>query len=139
MDGTYRQYCWNGEKFRDISMMNPYEVKNKDYYIRIEQNKDGSCTYKCWNGGIKSGKPNITIGGGTREFWHELGFMDYDRWILMDEYPVLGERFTFTNNGYVYQYMTGWYKGHMYEDLDVYNPSGDLIYSKEFERADIEL
>ena len=133
LDGTYRRYAWSGERFRDVTIMAPYEVKNKDYYIRIEQNKDGCCTYKCWNGGIKSGKPNLTIGGGTREFWHELGFMNYDRWISMDAYPVLGERFTFTNNGYVYQYMTGWYKGHLYEDLNVYNPNGILIYSKVFD------
>ncbi len=35
--------------------------------------------------------------------------------------------------------MTGWSKGHMYEDLDVYNPNGDLIYSKNFYRVDFDL
>lgn len=139
LDGTYRQYCWNGERFRDVSIMKPYEVKNKDYYIRIEQNEDGSCTYKCWNGGIKSGKPSLTINGGTRELWYELGIMNYDEWISLDEYQPLGEKYTFTNNGYVYQYMTGWFKGHMYEDLEVYNSKGNLIYYNKFHRADFEL
>lgn len=139
LDGTFRQYYWDGESFRDVSIMEPYEVKNKDYYIRIEQNKDGSCTYKCWNGGIKSGKPSLTIYGGTRERWYELGFMNYDEWISLDAYQPLGERYTFTNNGYVYQYMTGWYKGHMYEDLEVYNPKGNIVYSNEFNRTDFEL
>lgn len=133
LDGTFRCYCWTGDTFRDVTIMKPYEVKNKDYYIRIEQRKDGSCTYKCWNGGIRSGEPNLTIYGGTRERLHELGFMNYDEWISLDEYQPLGERYTFTNNGYVYQYMTGWDKGHMYEDLNVYNPNGTLIYSKDFD------
>ena len=139
LDGTFRRYSWDGDRFRDVTIMNPYEVKNKDYYIRIEQNKDGSCTYKCWNGGIKSGKPSLTIYGGTRELWYELGFMNYDEWISLDAYQPLGERYTFTNNGYVYQYMTGWYKGHMYEDLEVYNPKGNIVYSNEFNRTDFEL
>lgn len=139
LDGTFRRYTWNDGCFKDVTIMGPYEAKNKDYYIRIEQNKDGSCTYKCWNGCKKSGKPNITIHGGKRELWDELGFMDYDSWISLDEYSPLGERYTFTNNGYVYQYMTGWYKGHMYEDLDVYNPQGHLIYSKNFEKIDLDL
>ncbi len=73
LDGTFKCYCWDGAIFRDVTIMEPYEVKNKDYYIRIEQNKDGSCTYKCWNGGIKSGKPSLTIHGGTRKFWYAMG------------------------------------------------------------------
>lgn len=139
LDGTFRRYCWNDGRFKDVTIMGTYEAKNKDYYIRIEQNKDGSCTYTCWNGGKKSGKPSLIIRGGFRELWHELGFVDYDRWISLDEYLPLGERYIFRNNEYVYQYMTGWYKGHMYEDLYVYNPQGHLIYSMDFEKVDLDL
>lgn len=139
LDGTFKYYCWDGTRFRDVTIMNPYEVKNKDYYIRIEQNKDGGCVYRCWNGGRKVGKPSLTIRNGHREVWSELGFLDYDRWISSDESTILGERYTFVNNGYVYQYMTGLYKGHVYEGLDVYNPNGVLIYSKDFEKVGLDL
>lgn len=57
LDGTFNKYYWAGTCFRDITIIELYEVKNKDYYIRIEQNKDGSSIYRCWNGGRKVGAP----------------------------------------------------------------------------------
>lgn len=133
LDGTFKQYCWDRERFRDVSIMKPYEVKNKDYYIRIEQKKDGTCTYKCWNGGVKSGIPDLIIQNGHREMWHELGFLDYNEWISLDEYTPLGERYTFTNNGYSYLYETGWRKGEALERLIVYAPNGYVVYSNDFD------
>lgn len=132
LDGTFRRYRWNGKIFKDVTIMSPYEVKNEDFYIRIEQNIDGTCTYKCWNGGHKSGTPNLTIRNGRRELWDEVGFCNYNEWISLDAHTPLGERYTFTNNGYTYQYETGWWKGHQYEDLNVFNSKGHLIYSREF-------
>ena len=133
LDGTFNRYCWNGKMFKDVTIMSPYEIRNKDFYIRIEQNKDGTCTYKCWNGGIKSGVPNLTIRNGRRELWDELGFQDYNKWISFDEYTPLGERYTFTNNGYSYLYETGWRKGETLERLIVYAPNGDVVYSNDFD------
>lgn len=133
LDRTYKRYLWDGKMFKDDTIMSPYEVRNEDFYIRIEQNKDGTCTYKCWNGGIKSGVPNLMIRNGHREMWHELGFVDYNKWVSFDESSPLGERYTFTNNGYTYLYETGWRKGETLERLIVYAPNGDVVYSNDFD------
>lgn len=132
LDGTFRYYRWNGKIFNDETIMSPYEIKNEDFYIRIEQNRDGSCIYKCWNGGVKSGTPSLTIRNGRRELWDEVDIHDYNKWISLDAYVPLGEKYTFTNNGFTYQYYTGWSKGRQYEELNVLDSKDNLIYSKEF-------
>lgn len=119
--------------FKDDIIISPYEVRNEDLYIRIEQNKDGTCKYNCWNGGVKSGIPNLMIRNGHREIWHEIGFLDYNKWISFDESSPLGERYTFTNNGYNYLYETGWRKGETLERLIVYAPNGDVVYSNDLD------
>ena len=133
IDGTYCHYEWDGEYFKDVTLMSPYEVKNNDYYIRIEQEQDGSCIYRCWNGGEKIGKPALTISNGKRRVWDEANYYDYNKCIEFDDStPLLGEEYRFENNGYEYRYSSGWRKGRTYEDLDVYAPNGDIIYSKKF-------
>ncbi len=135
LSGTYNRYTWNGSVFEDVTIMDPYEVQNKDYYIRIEQNSDGSCTYRCWNGGSKTGKPDIVIQNGQRHLWGEIGLYDYNRWVTNDESVTHGESYIFINKGYRYEYRTGWDKGHAYETLDIYNPKDKLIYCGEFNKV----
>lgn len=136
MDGTFRCFGWNGKYFIDYTLMPPLEIMNKDYFIRIEQNLDGSCTYRCWNGGKKIGKPSLTIRNGRRQVWGVECICDYNKWISLDESSPLGEQYTFENNGYIYQYMTGWFRGHTYNDLEVYNSKDDLIYSGQFKQVE---
>ncbi|MGM9762884.1 MAG: hypothetical protein ACI3ZQ_02545 [Candidatus Cryptobacteroides sp.] len=128
----YRRFGWKNGVFKDVTLMEPFEVKNDKYYIRIEQNRDGSCIYRCWNGGVKQGKPDLTIRNGLRQFCTEESLVDYDKWISLDESTPLGEKYTFKNKGYEYVYLSGWSKGRTYEDLKVYSPAGEMIYSGSF-------
>ena len=132
LTGRYRRFGWQNGVFKNVTLMEPFEVKNDKYYIRIEQNRDGSCIYRCWNGGVKQGKPDLTIRNGLRQLWSEEGLVDYDKWISLDEYTPLGEKYTFKNKGYEYVYLSGWSKGRTYEDLKVYSPAGEMIYSGSF-------
>lgn len=138
LSGSFSRYLWNDDKllFVDATIMSPLEFRNDKFFIRIEQDEDGSCIYKCWNGGIKNGPQILTIRNGKREIWDEIEIHDFNKWISFDEYKPLGEKFTFENNGYKYQYMSGWLSGRAYEDLEVYNPKGDLVYSGHFKPAD---
>lgn len=137
IDGTYNRYKWDGECFKDDTLMSPLEMKNSDYYIRIEQEQDGSCTYRCWNGGEKIGKPALIIRNGKRIVWDEVDYYDYNKCIEFDDStPLLGEEYRFENNGYEYRYSSGWRKGRTYEDLYVYSPNGDIIYSKKFNKVE---
>ena len=136
LDGTYNRYQWNGAVFENSTIMKPRNIRNQDYYICIEQSSDGELWYRCWNGGKKKGKPTLTIRNGKREIWDDKETHDYNKWISFDEYKPLGEKYTFKNNGYRYQYMSGWLRGRTYEDLEVYDPKGELLYSGRFEPAD---
>ena len=136
LDGTINRYKWNGSKFEDVTIIEPYEIRNDDYYIRIEQMSNGDCVYKCWNGYNKVGKPNLTIYNGKREIWDELNYYDYNKWVSFDAYQPLGEVYTFMNNGYTYKYFTGWKRGQDYENLEIYDPKERLIYSGRFEQVD---
>lgn len=136
LDGTVNRYKWNGSKFVDVTIIEPYEIRNEDYYIRIEQMSNGDCVYKCWNGYNKVGKPNLTIHNGKREIWDELNYYDYNKWVSFDAYQPLVEVYTFMNNGYTYKYLTGWKRGQSYENLEIYDPKERLIYSGRFEKVD---
>lgn len=57
LTGTFKRFCWDGKIFKDITFASPFEVYNGDYYIRIEQSHDGTCTYQSWNGGQKRANP----------------------------------------------------------------------------------
>lgn len=134
MDGSFRRYFWNEHdlEFVDETIMAPREFRNGKFYIRIEQDNDGKCVYYCWDGGEKKGRPTLTIANGKREIWGDGWIYDYDKCVLLDESKPLGEKYTFENNGYKYQYMSGWLRGRTYEDLEVYNPEGELVYSGQF-------
>lgn len=135
LTGAFSRYLWDEDnlEYVDSTIMSPLEVRNDKFFIRIEQDADGDCTYMCWNGGKKSGNPTLTIRNGKREIWDEIEIHDFNKWISFDEYKPLGEKYSFENNGYKYQYMSGWLRGRTYEDLEVYNPKGDLVYSGHFE------
>ncbi len=135
LTGAFSRYTWDEDnsEFVDSTIMSPVEFQNDKFFIRIEQETDGYCTYKCWNGGKKSGNPTLTIRNGKREIWDEIEIHNFNKWISFDEYKPLGEKYSFENKGYKYQYMSGWLKGRTYEDLEVYNPKGDLVYYGHFE------
>lgn len=133
MDGTFSRFYWTGKYFIDATLMDPLERMNNDYFIRIEQESDGSCTYRCWNGGVIIGKPALTIRNGNRQVWGEYGIYDYNKWISLDESYILGETYSFENKGYRYIYRIGRDRGYKIEDLEVYDPKGELVYSGRFE------
>lgn len=136
MTGTFKRYQWDGNIFRDITMTKPLEFFNEDYYIRIEQGKDGSCKYMSWNGGKKNGKPNLVIRNGIRQLicWNYR--CPYNEWISDDESTPDAEEFIFQNNGYTYRYSTGWLHGALLDELNVYDPDEELIYSGNFKQVE---
>lgn len=136
MTGTFRHYKWDGNLFHDITLIKPLEFINEDYFIRIEQENDGSCTYMNWNGGKKNGKPNLVIKNGIRQLINWNYRCPYNEWISDDESTPDAEEFIFLNNGYRYRYITGWLHGDLLEELEVYSPDEDLIYSGIFKQVE---
>ena len=129
----YRQYNWNGQHFEIKKYEEPLEFENDKYYIRIEQQSENFWTYKCWNGGKKSGAPDLTINYGTKQYWLEVnGLISHDEWVTDDESSPLGEKYTFLNNGYRYEFSYGWSHGEQLELLYVYDPEEEMIYSGDF-------
>ena len=126
----YRQYCWNGKCFELKSYDEPKEYRNDKFFIRIEQQSEDSWTYKCWNGGIKHGEPDLIIKHGTKQYWlSDNSLIAYDEWFTDDESSPLGVKYTFFNNGFRYEYYDGWSKGMQREELLVYNTKEKMIYN----------
>lgn len=136
MTGTFRHYKWDKNLFHDITLINPLEFINEDYFIRIEQENDGSCTYMSWNGGKKNGKPNLVIKNGIRRLINWNYRCPYNEWISDDESTPDAEEFIFLNNGYRYRYITGWLHGDLLHELEVRNPDKDIIYSGNFKQIE---
>ena len=130
----YRQYSWNKRRFELEKDDDPAEYRNDKYFIRIEQQGEDVWTYKCWNGGQKQGKPDLVIEKGTKEYWlYDNTLISHDEWWTDDESSPLGEKYTFFNNGYRYEYYHGWSRGEQLEELFVYDPDETLVYSGDFE------
>ncbi len=129
----YRQYCWNGQRFELKEYDEPKEYRNDEYFIRIEQQSENFWTYKCWNGGEKHGEPDLMIKHGIKQYWlYDNSLISYDEWWTDDASSPNGEKYTFFNNGYRYEYYDGWSNGMQHEELFLYNPQDNLIYSGTF-------
>ena len=131
LDGTYSVYKWNIFHFEQSIPCARIEAVNNEYRISIEQMEDGECIYRCWNGSIKKGVPDLTIDNGTMQYIdYEGNLVDYDKWVSNDDSQPNGEKYIFVNNGYRYEY----FSLAMEECLYVYDPAGNTIYAKTFER-----
>ena len=129
----YRQYNWSGQYFELRGYDEPLEFENDKYYIRIEQQGENFWSYKCWNGGKNSDAPNLTINYGIKQYWLEgSGLIAHDEWVTDDESSPLGEKYTFLNNGYRYEFYHGWKHGEQLELLYVYDPNEEMIYCGDF-------
>lgn len=129
----YHQYIWDGKLFEIRKYDEPLEYYNDTYFIRIEQHSENSWMYKCWNGGRKHGEPNLIIKGGTKQYWlYNNSLISYDEWVTDDASSPLGEKYTFFNNGYRYEYYDGWSNGEQLESLDVYDSRENIVYSGDF-------
>lgn len=133
MIGTFRHYHWNGNIFCDITLISPLEFFNEDYFIRIEQENDGRCTYMCWNGGEKNGNPNLIVKNGIRQLISWDYRFPYNEWISDDESVPDADEFIFCIDGYKYRFVTGMSHGYLLNELRVYNSDGDLLYTGNFE------
>jgi hypothetical protein len=130
----YRQYNWNKRCFELQKYDEPVEFCNDKYFIRIEQQSEDDWTYKCWNGGQKQGKPDLVIEKGTKEYWlYDNTLISHDEWWTDDESSPLGEKYTFFNKGYRYEYYHGWSRGGQLEMLYVYDSGENLLYYGNFE------
>ena len=130
----YRQYCWNNRCFELKKYDEPAEYCNDKYFIRIEQQGEDFWTYKCWNGGQKQGEPDLVIEKGIKEYWTCGGsLLFHDEWVTDDESTPLGDKYTFSNKGYRYEFYHGWSKGAQLETLYVYDSKERLVYSGDFE------
>ena len=126
----YQQYCWNEQRFEFKKYDTPKEYRNNKYFIRIEQQSEDFWTYKCWNGGVKHGEPNLIIKSGTKQYWlYDNSLISYDEWFTDDESSPLGEKYIFCNNGFRYEYYDGWRNGMQREELFVYNEKNEIIYN----------
>lgn len=140
-DVHYAYYWWDyaDGKFKDVTLIEPKELQNDDYYIRIEQEPDGSCTYMCWNG-EKTGDPNMVIKKGKRGFLLDGESTSYNESPNADDFgygtegPTLYTWFEFQNGGYLYRFEAP-VDSHAdpninYGELTVKDPMGKEIYSE---------
>lgn len=121
-----------------IGIMEPYKVRNDDYYLLFEQENNGRLILKCWYGGQKEGEPDFILYNGKRIFWDEMAnFYEYNDSIFINEYySPLGEQYIFKTDKEEYRYNNGWYKGTTLHELIIYNTEGDIIYAKDFDNVD---
>ncbi len=131
----YRQYNWNGEKFEILKFDETAEFENPKYFIRIEQQSEDAWIYKCWNGGIKKGEPDLVL-SGTKQYWLYDTLILCDEWWTDDASTPLGNKYTFCNNGYRYEFYYGWNRGKQHETLYVYDPDENMIYYGDFTSVD---
>ena len=130
----YRQYCWNNQRFELKKYGEPVELRNNNYFIRIEQQSENLWIYKCWNGGEKQGTPDLIIENGTKQYWlYDGSLISHDEWWTDDESSPLGEKYTFFNKGYRYECYHGWSNGEQLEELYVYDSGENLLYYGDFE------
>lgn len=130
----YRQYSWNNGRFELEKYDEPIEFRNEKYFIRIEQQDEDHWTYKCWENGQKQGEPDLVIEKGIKEYWTCGGsLLFHDEWVTDDESTPLGDKYTFSNKGYRYEFYHGWSKGAQLETLYVYDSKERLVYSGDFE------
>lgn len=129
----YRQYYWNGRRFELREYDKAIEYYNDKFFIRIEQNSENSWTYKCWNGGTTHGEPNLVITSGIKQYWNSNNkLVSYDEWVTDDESSPSGVKYTFSNNGYRYEYNHGWNNERQLEELYIFDPDEKIIYYGEF-------
>ena len=131
---TYSRLRWDNHYFKDITLMETYEIRNDDFFISIEQNEDGALTYRSWRGGNKIGLPDLTLINGKREICGFANSCIYDEWVCLDESSPLGEIYTFKNDGYTYEYRSGWFRGE-FNDLNIYDSNDNIMYEKGFVNA----
>ena len=121
------------EKEDSAFIYNSFQKKLFDF-IRIEQQDEDHWTYKCWENGQKQGEPDLVIEKGIKEYWTCGGsLLFHDEWVTDDESTPLGDKYTFSNKGYRYEFYHGWSKGAQLETLYVYDSKERLVYSGDFE------
>lgn len=131
---TFSRLKWENHYFKDVTLMETFEIRNDEFYISIEQNDDGALTYRSWRGGSKIGFPDLTLINGKREVCGFGNRCIYDEWICLDASSPLGEIYTFKNEGYTYEYRSGWFRGE-FNNLSIYDSNDNIIYEKGFVSA----
>ena len=129
----YHQYYWNGRHFETKKYDEAIACYNERFFILIEQNSENSWTYKCWNGSTKNEEPNLVITSGIKQYWtYNNKLISCDEWLTDDESLPLGVKYTFSNNGYRYEYNHKWEYGRHFEELYIFDPNEKIIYCGEF-------
>ena len=133
MTEGYLLYLWNGEFFKFIGVDPIAEFKVKDFTIRIEILSDGKYKYSSW-GKNKSTcmTPDLVLYNGEMMCWDETGICDCNAVYDNGSSSLLGRRYSFKNNGYLYCFEYGWWKGY-FREYFIISKGKEEILSAEIE------
>ena len=125
----YRPYCWNKQCFELKKCHKTIEYCDDNYFVQIEQQDENFWTYRCWNNGQKHGEPSLIINHGIKQCWtNNQTLISFDELSAYDESSLQGEKYTFFNDGYRYEYERHWDDDRLFHALHVYSPNEELIY-----------
>lgn len=131
MTEGYLLYVWNGETFEYKGITPIAEFKANKFTVRIEILPDGGYKYSSW-GKNKSTEqsPDITLYNGKMECWDETGKCECNAVYENGESSILGRKYTFENDEYLYRFEYGWWKGHFREYFTIFNGEEEILSAK---------
>lgn len=134
-----RVYRWNGTRFVEKGVAPLFDLCNDEFHILIEVQHNGDYRYRSWNKNRRvSDAPDLEITHGDRKCWNDSGeIVDYGLYLEdgSEDTPA-GYVYIFRNNGYRYEYHTGYSRGRWVDELHIYDSHGELIYNKSFRACD---
>lgn len=131
MTEGYLLYIWNGEFFKFNGVDPITEFKAKDFTVRIEILSDGKYKYSSW-GKNKSTcmTPDLVLYNGEMACWDETGMCDCNAVYDNGSSSLLGREYSFKNNGYLYCFEYGWWKGHFREYFTISKGEEEILSTK---------
>ncbi len=128
MTEGYLLYAWDSTYFKFKEIAPIVEFKAKEYTIRIDILSDGRYKYSSW-GKNKSTEqtPDLILYNGKMKCWNEIGSCNCNDVYDNGESSLSGRTYTFENNGYLYRFKNGWWKGHFYEDFTISKGDEEIL------------
>lgn len=107
------------------------EFKASEFTVRIEILPDGSYKYSSWGKNRSTEQsPDIILYNGKMECWDETGACECNAVYDNGKSTILGRRYTFESNGYLYQFEYGWWKGDFRKYFTIFNGEEEILATK---------
>ncbi len=131
MTEGYLLYLWDGKCFKFKGIEPIAEFKAKDFIVRIEILSNGKYKYSSWGKNKSICKtPDLVLYNGEMACWDETGWCDCNAVYDNGSSSLLGRKYSFKNNEYVYCFEYGWWKGHFREYFTISKGEGEVFSTK---------